>query len=283
MIETGVIFGVIAMLAWGVSDFLAARSVKKESVFSVFFWSQIASALFLLILFKKFSFSGISTKALIFIILTSIIDIIAYLAYYKAFSIGKTSVISPIVSCWAAVTVILSVILFGEKLSLLQDAGIFLAIFGSVVISFRLHEIIGRRVEGKGLNLAFIAMLAWGSQIVFIRALVGELGWFMPTVLIKLALIPIAFIYAKASKQELLLSKKSIIPIIAVGALESIGFLAISYGINSAYASIVAPVSAAFPLVTILLARIFFGETMEGNQKIGAAMIIAGIILLSIA
>jgi len=283
MIEIGVIFGIIAMLAWGVSDFLAARSVKKESVFSVFFWSQIASTLLLIVLFKKFNFSGISTKALIFIIITSIIDIVAYLAYYKAFSVGKASIISPIVSCWAAVTVILSVILFGEKLSLVQVIGIFLAIFGSVFISFKIHEIRGRKIEAKGLGLAFIAMLAWGSQIVFIRALVGELGWFMPTVLIKLVLIPIAFIYAKSSKHELKLSKKSVIPMIAVGALESIGFLAISYGINSSYASIVAPVSAAFPLVTILLARIFLKETMEGNQKTGAAMIIAGIILLSVA
>ncbi|MCX6709711.1 MAG: DMT family transporter [Candidatus Woesearchaeota archaeon] len=283
MIEIGVIFGIISMFAWGISDFLAARSVKKESVFSVFFWSQMASTLLLFILFRKFDFSGISAKALIFIIITSVVDIVAYLAYYKAFSVGKTSIISPVVSCWAAVTVVLSVILFGEKLSAVQVLGILLAIFGSVFISFKIHEIRGRKIKSKGLGLAVIAMLAWGSQVVFIRALVGELGWFMPTILIKLALIPIAFIYAKASKQGLNLSKKSIVPMIAVGALESIGFLAISYGINSAYASIVAPVSAAFPLVTILLARIFFKETMEGNQKIGAIMIIAGIILLSVA
>jgi drug/metabolite transporter (DMT)-like permease len=283
MIEVGVIFGIIAMLAWGVSDFLAARSVRKESVFSVFFWSQMASTLFLFILFKKFNFSGISSKALIFIIITSVIDIVAYLAYYKAFSVGKTSIISPVVSCWAAVTVILSVILFRERLSALQIFGILLAIFGSVCISFKIHELRRRKFQSKGLGLAVIAMLAWGSQVVFISALVGDLGWFMPTLLIKFALIPISFIYAKASKQDLKLSKKSIPPLIAVGALESIGFLAISYGINSAYASIVAPVSAAFPLVTILLARIFFREIMEINQKIGAAMIIAGIILLSVA
>lgn len=51
---------------------------------------------------------------------------------------------------------------------------------------------------------------------------------------------------------------------------------------SSNYTIIVAPVSATFPVVTIFLARIFFGEKLEFNQKTGVILVLIGLILLSI-
>jgi len=52
--------------------------------------------------------------------------------------------------------------------------------------------------------------------------------------------------------------------------------------VSSNYTIIVAPVSATFPVVTIFLARIFFGEKLEFNQKTGVILVLIGLILLSI-
>ena len=67
----------------------------------------------------------------------------------------------------------------------------------------------------------------------------------------------------------------------AIGVLEVIAFFAYGSGITSEFTAIVAPVSAAFPAVTILLARIFLKERLEINQKTGIFSILAGLVLIS--
>ena len=52
-------------------------------------------------------------------------------------------------------------------------------------------------------------------------------------------------------------------------------------GISMEYTAIIAPITAAFPAVTVILARIFLKEHVEINQKIGIGTVIMGLILLS--
>jgi uncharacterized membrane protein len=64
--------------------------------------------------------------------------------------------------------------------------------------------------------------------------------------------------------------------------LEAAAFLAYGAGVASEFTAVVAPVAASFPMVTIMLARIFFHELVEINQKIGIAAVLTGLILLSL-
>jgi len=56
----------------------------------------------------------------------------------------------------------------------------------------------------------------------------------------------------------------------------------VSYGlgINLEYASIVATVSAASPVVTIVLARFFMGERLELNPKVGVVAVLVAHVLI---
>ncbi len=47
-------------------------------------------------------------------------------------------------------------------------------------------------------------------------------------------------------------------------------------------ASVVAPVASIFPVITILLARVFLKEKLAVNQLLGIGGILAGLVLLSV-
>lgn len=283
-IPLGIIFGIIAMIGWGTADFFVAKAVRKTNVFKTFVWSQIIGLiLFFLIFSVFFKFPILSLATIGIILIAGFLGTISYLAFYKGLQVGKVSVISPIAACWAVVTVILSLIFLNETLTVLQAIGVSLAILGAVLASFRLHDLLKLKLRklATGLEYAIIALLAWGVYFVFIDVLVTELSWFLPMLFIKTVAVFYLLIYSGATKKNISFPKNVKFFIILIGILEVIAFLSYGIGVASEYTAIVAPIGAAFPMVTIILARIFFKETLDVNQKIGIVSVLTGLVLLS--
>ena len=284
-IPTGVIFGIIAMFCWGTADFFVAKAVKKTNVFKVFLWSQIIGLiLFFLIFLLFFKFPTTSVNIIIIILIAAFIGLIGYLAFYKGLQIGKVSIVSPIAASWSVVIVILSLIFLNEKLTTIQFIGIGLAIVGAVLVSFKLHDLLKLRIKNIaiGVKYALVALFGWGFFMFLIGITVDKLGWFFPMFFIKTAMVFYLLSYSGLSKQNIKFPKKVYFLIILIGVLEVIAFLSYGIGINYEYNSIVAPIAAAFPVITVILARIFFKEKIEINQKLGVMSIISGLVLLSL-
>jgi len=284
-ISLGILFGIIAMLGWGIADFFIAKAVRKTSVIKTFFWSQIIGLLFYLpFIYIFLNFPIFSLNTIILIIISGLIGFVSLLAFYKGLQVGYVSVISPISSSAAVVTVILSLIFLNESLTGLQAIGVSLAILGTVLTSFKIHDLLKLKLKSmaKGVQYALIAMLGWGILFVFIDVLVSRLDWFLPILIIKALGIPFILAYSGVSKKNISFPKKVGLYVILGGILEAIAFLAFGFGITSENTSIVAPIVFAFPAITIILARIFFKEILVLNQKIGVVAVLTGLVLLSI-
>ena len=88
--------------------------------------------------------------------------------------------------------------------------------------------------------------------------------------------------FSVIAKKELSFPKNAKLFVIIVAILETAAFLSIGAGISHEYTSIVYSVASAFPAVTIILAMIFFKETIELSNKMGAISVLAGLVLLAI-
>ncbi len=284
-VTLGILFGIVAMIGWGVADFFVAKAVRKANVLKTFVWSQIIGlVLFLIIFLLFFKFPIISFSLLGILLIAGFLGVVPLLAYYKGLQIGAVSIISPIAASYAAVTVVLSLIFLNETLTALQAIGIILAILGAILTSFKFHDLIKLRLKNfaAGVKYAVIAMLGWGVLIIFIDILVSKLGWFLPIFLIKAIIVFYALSYSFIAKKNISFPKHVGLFIILIGFLESMGFLAFGAGISLEYTAIIAPVSSVYPAITIILARIFFKEILDLNQKIGIAAVLLGLVLLSI-
>jgi len=284
-IPLGVLFGIIAMLGWGTADFFAAKAVRKGGVYKTLFWNQFIGTIVILpifLAFEKVSLFSFSTLGIL--LFSNILGIIAYFALYKGLQIGKVSIVSPITACWAIVVVLLSLVIFNESLKPAQIFGISLAIGGVVLTSFKMRDIIKLKLEHtiNGVKYGIVALLGFGISIFVVSILVARLGWLYQLMLMRLVTVSLLFVHSRMSNTSLLFPKNVALFVVILGILEVIGFSSYSIGVSFEFTSIVAPVAAAFPMVTVILARIFLKELMEINQKIGVGSVIAGLILLSL-
>ncbi len=273
------------MISWGIADFFAAKAVRKISVIKTFFWVEITSIIILIPIFLTFfKFPSLSLLNILLILIIGALSLIAILSFYKGLQVGTISIISPIAASYAVVTVILSLIFLKETLTALQATGISIVILGAILTSFKFHDLIKLRVKNiaKGVKYALIAMFGWGILFVLLDILISELGWFLPFVFIITTEIFCLLAYSGATKKDISFPKNIGLFVILVGVLETIAFLSFGVGVSSQPTAILAPIISAFPAITIILARIFFKEILELNQKIGIVSVLMGLVLLSI-
>ena len=284
-ISLGIIFGIITMLSWGISDFFAAKASRKAGVAKTAVWSQLISvSAFAAIFILFFNFPNISGTDMLLIAICSILGAIGILSLYKGFEVGTISIISPIAASSAVVTVILSLAFLGERITYLQGFGISLVIIGAILASFKLKDIAKLKLNkvAAGVEYGVIAMLSFGVSFALIDVLIEHLGWFVPIFLIRFFGLILIILFSVIAKKELSFPKNAKLFVIIVAILETAAFLSIGAGISHEYTSIVYSVASAFPAVTIILAMIFFKETIELSNKMGAISVLAGLVLLAI-
>lgn len=282
-IAIGIIFGIVSMLSWGASDFFVTKSARGTNLFKAFFWSQIIALCIMLPIFLIFfKLPQFSISIILLILASGILTVIANLSFYRGLQVGKVSVIMPVESCWAIVTVLLSLTLLSEVLTGMQATGIILILAGAVLVSFKWRNLLKIKNPAKGIKYAIIAAIAYGIDFVIIDLLAKQIGWFLPIFFIGAITAAYMLIFSGTTKKDISFPKNVTWFIILVGILDTVAYLAYSSGVTSEFGSIVAPIGAASPVVAIILAKIFFKENIEMNQITGIVAVILGLILVSL-
>ena len=115
----GLLYAFVAILAWGLGDFLIQKSARKFGDWEALFFICLFGAVIL----APFAYGALATLSPFgwFILsLTSIVILIAALFDFEALRVGKISVIEPIYAMEIPVTVALATFLIGEHLRIEQ-------------------------------------------------------------------------------------------------------------------------------------------------------------------
>lgn len=283
----GLLAGLISMVGWGIADFLAAKSSRNVGVLRTLFFAQLVGFLAIGAYFiLTAELPKIEEKEIIVALALSFIYVGGFLLFYKSLEIGPVSVVSPICASYGMVAVVLSVLFLGEVLSSKQISGVILVILGVILASTNLKEVFskGLKVSSKGTIFAIFAMISWGVFYTFLTSLVDKWGWFFAALITRIFLLFFLFLYSLLFKQTLLFKPTRSVAflIFGIGISEVIATLSYNIGIEKDLTAIVAPVSATFPLITIILANIFLKERLIFNQYLGVAFTIFGLVLLAL-
>lgn len=285
----GILAGFLSMFGWGISDFLAAKSSRKIGYILTSFWTQIVFLFIPLIYFLvKFSTFNINIipQFLFFLLPAGFLFLIGSLAFYKGFEEGQVSLVSPMAGSWVIITVILSLIFLKEILEINQIMAIILIIIGIILISINAKKLfkIKKLNIFRGIKEGLVAMFGWGLALFLIIPPSRVLGWFLPVFLMRSFEILFLASYMIFDRQSFKINfQPPILTLILVtGLLDMVAFFAYSFGVKGDYVSLIAPVAASFPLVAVILAKIFLKEQFLLNQVFGIVSIITGLILISI-
>jgi drug/metabolite transporter (DMT)-like permease len=284
----GILPGLIAMFGWGVVDFLSVKSSRKIGSILTFFWMQIVGFLIALIYlifnFQKLYVIDIS-KLVLIIIISAFLFTIGTFTFYKGLIIGQASLVTPIMGSWAMITAILSIIFLNEILKTNQILAIIFIICGIILVSTNIKEALKNKLSFFiGAKEGIISMFSYGVAAFLLAFAVKSLGWFLPGIICRLFILIFIILYAFINKQSLRARFQPSVwnLILPIAFLDIIAFFAYSIGVSSECASIVAPIAASSPLVTIILARIFLKEKLVSNQIVGIFLALLGLVLISI-
>lgn len=280
----GILFGVAAMFCWGMADFFAALALKdRANNKQLYFWTQLVGLLPMLVLAYFFIRPVDLVLATIVLVLSSgFLTLIEYLFLYKSLQVGTVSLVSPLCATYPVITVVLSIVMLGEKPNFLQLLAVVLMIMGTIATAIDFSEIKKSKINlaTKGLGYAAISVVSSGILFVVLGLLVKELGWFAPIFFMKLLVVIYLGLYFGIKGERVILPARRLAGIIvAVAVLEAAAFLSYGLGAEVLLNSLVVPISSTYPLVTILLASIFLREKITATQYFGIALIIGGITL----
>jgi drug/metabolite transporter (DMT)-like permease len=291
-LATAALAGLGGMTGWGLADFFAKKTIDRVGEVTTLFWAQVIGVVPLLALFAFApSVPAFHRMDPVWIALFGIVSALSYLSLYAGFGKGAISFLSPVFSSHAVLIVILSAVVFGERISGGQWAAIALVACGVLAISTTFREF-SQAVRGsgsvmrRGLPQVLASAVLDAFWFVLFDHFLGARHWLLFLILIRATAALTVAVYAMVTDTPLAISRRDsdlAIHAGAVGVCDAVAFAAVSYGLSlTNHTSIVMILSSAFSVPTLILARVFLRERMETQQKIAAGMIVCGIALVSI-
>lgn len=238
-----------------------------------------------LMVFITGSFGGIgsiSSKTLIFLILSGFATGGSWLCYFKALRIGDVNKVTPIDKSSTVLTMLLAFIILGEEISILKAVCMVLIGAGTYLMIVKKET----DKEAKGKGWLFYAVLS--AVFASLTSILGKIGISgvdsnLGTAIRTIVVLIMAWIMVFVTKNQGELKKidrKSMVFICLSGLTTGLSWLCYYKALQDGQASVVVPIDKLSILVTVAFSYIVLKEKLTKKSAAGLAMITAGTLML---
>ena len=281
-----VLFAFLSAIFAGMTSILAKCGIKKTDTNVATFIRTLVvlplSLLMALIVNPNFSLGAVSSKTLVFLVLSGLSTGASWLCYFRALSKGDINKVVPIDKSSTVLTIILAVIFLGESVTVYKTLGVvFIAIGTLLMIEKKDTE---KKSEGEGwliyaLLSAFFASLTTILGKIGIEGVESNLGTAIRTaVVIVMSFIMVAFTGKTGEIKKI--DKKELGFILLSGLSTGASWLCYYKALQDGEAGIVVPIDKLSILVTIAFSYIVFKERLSKKAMLGLVMIVFGTLVL---
>lgn len=238
-----------------------------------------------LMVFITGSFGGIgsiSSKTLIFLILSGFATGGSWLCYFKALRIGDVNKVTPIDKSSTVLTMLLAFIILGEEISILKAVCMVLIGAGTYLMIVKKET----DKEAKGKGWLFYAVLS--AVFASLTSILGKIGISgvdsnLGTAIRTIVVLIMAWIMVFVTKKQGELKKidrKSMVFICLSGLTTGLSWICYYKALQDGQASVVVPIDKLSILVTVAFSYIVLKEKLTKKSAAGLAMITAGTLML---
>lgn len=290
----GIFLGLMAAFGWGTGDFITRGVTRQIGALRTIIYSQLfgllAVAALALALGEFARAAAIPAEGWLIGVIGGTVGVFATFALFNAFERGVLMVVAPIAASYGALTVLLSV-LSGETLSATRALGVVLSIAGVILASIELSPQAERTQMAarsfrlpRGIGFALMAAVLFGVNFWLLGFyVVPALGPILPVFVTRSLGVVVMLLLALVTRQSARPpARRALWGVVAVALLDTIAFAANNLGMESEQIAVVAVLSSMFAAVTVLLAWIFLRERIRPGQWFGIALILVGILLVSL-
>ncbi|HET7313844.1 DMT family transporter [Salinisphaera sp.] len=275
-----ILFGLLAALAYGASDFAAGVIGRRLGAGVVALAVHLLALLVAIASVALGASHGPTTQALAWGVAAGVGSATGTLALYRGFVVGRISVVAPLSAVVAAAVPVLTGLALGEHLSVLAGVGLVVAMPAIGLVSWQRDRsqtasarpgVAEGLVSGAGFALLFIALDRAGADAGFWPLVPGmALG--------SLLVLPFALKEPRPGG----INGTAIGLLVAAGLFGGGANLLFLAATGRGQLSIVVVLTALYPAVTILLARVFLGEQWNNAQAAGLVAAAIAIVLITL-
>ncbi len=267
-----------ASALWGTSDFGGGLISRRIDASAAVLISQAIAFAGLLVLFP---FLRVPAGPYLLIgVATGVVATLSLTAFYRAMATAPMSLVAPITAAGAVIPVLVGMVR-GEHLSVLQFAGIVVALTGIVLASGpELRS--GVAVRRQALFLAIGAAVGFGVAYTLLALAAGTNLY--GTLLCQRigGLIVLSPIVLRAGVLPgIRLTARRLAALAAIGLSDIAANGSYALAASRGNLSIAAVLASLYPVVTALLARLVLSERLRRVQTVGVVTALAGVLLLS--
>lgn len=281
----GILLAFIPFIFWGLGDFLIQRSTRTIGTAKTLFSIGILSTpiLFWFIKDELWSLSSSQHGAMLTL---SILVLIYALTLFRAFGVGKLSVVESIVALELPIAVGMAVFWLGEKMGLMEVILFLIICLGVILASVKetKHLKYHKHLVEKGVWLALAAAGLAASVDIYISVSAKVISplmtiWYTHAVIAVICGIWITF---RGSWRSFYKDFKTH-PYLILGqaASDNIAWIGFAYAVTYASVSKIMTISEGYIIVAALLGYFIGKEKLKSHQILGASIALPAVIILA--
>lgn len=298
MIDAWVPLSLLTVVLCGVSGIISKmvlREVPSSSLMMASFLIIMPTSFFLLLAYIwTVGIDDIDLAAVLLGFATALMANLGFFLYFDALERGPLTIVGSVTAAYPAIIIVLAIFLLGENLTLIQAFGVSGIVFGVVALTY-MHGLSGVKSTCPPIAIALsvMAFLCWGAWGVMLKTVLESIDVVLYIGLSCLVMPFLTFSYLRLKGKNIFgfgefkhvfkasaASLPAILAIISIEA-EQLGFFSETFAVSSGPASLVFPVVASYPIVTIVLAFFLLHERISRKESLLISLVLVGIILVS--
>ena len=286
---TWLFMAVLSALFAGLTSILAKCGIRKTNSDVAMALRTIVVLLFswimVLVVGSLPTITSISTKSLIFLVLSGFATGASWICYFKALAMGDVNKVVPIDKSSTILTVLLAIICFGETDNLpVKLSGTALLAVG---IFLMIEKKKAETHEEKRSWMIYAVLAAVFAALTSILAKMGisgvesNLGTAIRTCVVLIMAWIVVFIQGK-QKQFTSLDKKELLFIALSGVATGASWLCYYYAIQKGIVSVVVPIDKLSIIVSVAFSYFVFKERLSKKALFGLLLMVGGTLIMAI-
>jgi transporter family protein len=281
------VLAILSVFLWGFANIFVKLSTPKLGVTRM---AGLVAVIEGMVYFAGFYFwhnAAIDLEYGVLAAASAFVGTIGYLCFFESVVEGQVAIVGTISAAYPSLTVIGALAFLSESLTATQLVGVAAIICGIVALTYKRNPHARYSIPRRSLFFALLAFALWGFWSLTAKIAVSKIGpgnvfgfyvissvtgplvymWFRrirpgPSNVVKLSWI--SWFFGAAGL-----------------ALNVSGTLFFSFALSLGLASLVVPISSAYPLVTVTVAMLLLGEKLNRLQLTALACVITGLLMIA--
>ena len=267
-----------ASVAWGVGDFLGGLKSRTLGPLAVLAVAQPVG-LTMMVVVALLHWEPWPGEVTLFAVPAAVLGTLGLVAFYRGMAAGAISLVAPIAATGALIPVVFG-LATGERPSPLQLAGIALAVGGAVVTSYEPGGESRPARLTAGIGWALLAAVAFGGYFIPMHeASEGDFVW--AALVFRITSFSLVLTAVLIVRPRLARAPRDLGVLACIGVADTSGNVLFAAAASQGLVSVVSVLASLYPVVTVVLARLYLRERVTRVQEAAAAAVLAGVVLVS--